>query len=102
MNSLETWELASYIVTVIGLPFAIAVFIYEQRREHDNDEEEEYQLLANAYIDFLKVVIANPDLHLRSNAPTLDLTPEQEERKSLPTAYEAETCPYFQRDMRLK
>jgi hypothetical protein len=80
MDNIETWELASYVVTVIGLPFAIAVFIYEKRRERDNEEEAEYQLLANAYIDFLKVVIENPDLHLRSNTPTLDLTPEQEER----------------------
>jgi hypothetical protein len=80
MSTFEAWELASYVVTVIGLPFAIAVFIYEQRRERDNEDEEGYQLLANAYIDFLKVVIANPDLHLRSNTPNLDLTPEQEER----------------------
>ena len=33
MTSLEMWELLSYIVTVTGLPLAIAVFIYEQRRE---------------------------------------------------------------------
>jgi hypothetical protein len=30
--SLEAWELASYVVTVVGLPFAIAVFLYEQRK----------------------------------------------------------------------
>ncbi len=80
MNALEYWELASYIVTVIGLPFAIAIFIYDQRRERDNEEEEEYQLLANAYNDFLKVVLVNPDLRLRSNPPTQNLTGEQEER----------------------
>lgn len=80
MTPLEYWELASYIVTVIGLPFAIAIFIYDQRRERDNEEEEEYQLLANAYNDFLKVVLVNADLHLRSTTATPNLTSEQEER----------------------
>jgi hypothetical protein len=76
----ETWELASYVVTVIGLPLAIAIFFYEQRKERGNEEAEAYQLLSNAYIDFLKVVLENPDLHLYTNAPTPDLTPEQRER----------------------
>jgi hypothetical protein len=80
MFDLPTWELASYVVTVIGLPLAIAVFLLEQRKERANEEDEVYQLLANAYNDFLKVVIDNADLHLRSNAPTPDLTPEQRER----------------------
>jgi hypothetical protein len=77
---LESWELASYVVTVIGLPLAIGLFLYEQRKERANEEDEVYQLLANAYNDFLKVVIDNADLRLRTHAPTPDLTPEQRER----------------------
>ncbi len=80
MGSKDTWELLSFVVTVIGLPVAIGVFLWEQRRERENAEEEEYQLLANSYIDFLKVVLANADLKLRSNTPTENLTAEQEER----------------------
>jgi len=80
MFDLESWELASYVVTVIGLPLAIVLFLYEQRKERANEEDEVYQLLSNAYNDFLKVVIDNADLHLRSNVPTPDLTPEQRER----------------------
>lgn len=80
MFDLESWELASYVVTVIGLPLAIALFIYGQRKERANEEDEVYQLLSNGYNDFLKVVIDNADLHLRSTAPTPDLTPEQRER----------------------
>ena len=76
----QTWELASYVVTVIGLPLAIAVFLFEQRKERANEEDEVYQLLSNAYNDFLKVVIDNADLRLRSAAATPDLTPEQRER----------------------
>ena len=76
----EFWELASYIVTALGLPVAIVFFILEQRKERDNEEEEAYQLLSNAYTDFLKVVLANPDLQLRTHEPLHDPTPEQRER----------------------
>lgn len=76
----DTWEVASYIVTVIGLPFAIAVFLWEQRKERNNEDEEGYQLLSDAYNDFLKIVLAHPDLQLRSNAPLPNPTPEQNER----------------------
>lgn len=78
--NLETWELLSYIVTVFGLPLAIFSFLLEQRKERENEDEEVYQQLSDAYIDFLKLVIANPDLNLRSQAPTPDLTDEQRER----------------------
>ena len=57
------WEIASYVVTVIGLPLAIGVFLLEQRRERRNEEDEVYQLLSDAYNDFLRVAIDNPDLH---------------------------------------
>jgi hypothetical protein len=79
--SLETWELLSYIVTAIGLPLAILVSLYEQKRERDNEEEEVYQLLSDNYQDFLKVALDNPDLRLFSAEETRELTKEQRERK---------------------
>jgi hypothetical protein len=78
--SLQTWELLSYIVTVFGLPLAIFAFIMEQRKERENEDEEVYQLLTADYTDFLKLVMANPDLKLRSQCETVDLTEEQQER----------------------
>ena len=75
----DTWEILSFIVTVIGLPVAIVIFFYQARRERANEEEEEYQLLNDAYNEFLRVVLEHPDLHLRSNN-TPNLTPDQEER----------------------
>lgn len=78
--TLETWELFSYVVTVIGLPFAIGIFFHEQRKERENEEEASWQQLSDAYIDFLEIVLANPDLKLRSQAQTPDLTDEQRER----------------------
>lgn len=77
---LATWELLSYVVTVVGLPFAIGVFLFEQRKERENEEEATWQQLSDAYIDFLEVVLANPDLKLRSQASTPDLSDEQRER----------------------
>ena len=74
------WEVASYVVTVVGLPLAIAVFIFDQRRERRNEEDEVYQLLSDAYNAFLRVVIDNPDLRLRSQTETPDLSAEQQER----------------------
>jgi len=78
--SLETWEMLSYMVTVIGLPLAIGVFVFEQRKERDNEDEEVYQLLSDNYQDFLKVTLENPDLRLFSAEKTPELTDEQRER----------------------
>ncbi|MCG2591592.1 hypothetical protein LZ009_02190 [Ramlibacter sp. XY19] len=76
----DFWEVASFIVTTLGLPFAILFFAWEQRKERDNEEEEQYQLLSDAYIDFLEVVLRHPDLHLRTNEPLENPTAEQRER----------------------
>ena len=75
--SLEAWEWMSYVVTVIGLPLAIAVFLYEQRKERENEEEEVYQLLSDNYQDFLKVALENPDLRLFSSDETTKLDADQ-------------------------
>lgn len=80
MFTLENWELASYIVTVVGLPLAIAVFLYEQRKERENEDEEAYQLLSDAYTDFLKLVLDNPDLQLRTRSHVPNLNADQRER----------------------
>lgn len=77
----ENWETASFVVTVFALPFAIFLFLYEQRKERDAEDEEAYQLLHNAYNDFLKIVLDNPDLQLRSMKIRSDLDEEQCERK---------------------
>jgi hypothetical protein len=76
----DNWELASWVVTVIGLPLAIFVFLYEQRRERENEEEAVYQLLSDNYQDFLKVALAHPDLHLFSSRETTGLSVEQREQ----------------------
>jgi hypothetical protein len=76
----DYWEVASFVVTVFALPFAIFLFLFEQRKERDAEDEEAYQLLQNAYNDFLKIVLDNPDLRLRGTNARDDLNEEQRER----------------------
>jgi len=75
-----TWELLSYIVTTIGLPVAIIVFVYEQKKERDNEDEEVYQLLSDNYQEFLRIALEHPDLHLFTAEQTPELTDQQRER----------------------
>lgn len=82
--SAEAWEIASYVVTVIGLPFAIGVFMLEQRKERQNEEEEIYQKLSDEYANFSRLLLENADLRLMSEEiPDEQLTPEQRERKKI-------------------
>lgn len=81
MSAMEWLEAASYLVTVVGLPLAIAVFVHERRRERQNDEEEIFLRLSDEYSDFMRLVIANADLQLLSTAPRGELGEEQQERR---------------------
>lgn len=82
MTSLLPWlEALSYLVTIIGLPLAIAVFVLDRRRDRQTDEEEIYLRLSDEYADFMRLVIENADLRLRSPHPPADLSEEQQERK---------------------
>jgi hypothetical protein len=80
MTTLETFELLSYVVTVVGLPLAISVFVFEQRKERNNEEEEVYQLLSDNYQQFLRVALEHPDLRLFASEETPALSEEQRER----------------------
>ena len=82
MTFLETMELLSYVVTVVGLPLAILTFVWEQRKERRNEEEEIFQRLSDEYREFLKLVLDNADLHLlRREGARAELTEEQKERR---------------------
>lgn len=80
IQNIEFWEMWSYVVTVFGLPLAIGVFLYEQRRSRQSDEEEIYQYLSEEYAEFQKLVLKNADLGLITGANGT-LTAEQQERK---------------------
>jgi len=79
---LEWCELLSYVVTIVGLPFAIGIFLYEQRKERLNEEAELYQRLSDEYNDFLKLVLDNADLQLlRRHGGEQQFSDEQIERR---------------------
>jgi hypothetical protein len=80
MSWRDAFEFASFVVTVVGLPFAAWVFYLQQRKERENEEEEAYQHLADAYNHFLEIVLANSDLQLRTHTALASPTPEQKER----------------------
>src|SRR3954469_6203760 len=82
MSTLEWFELASYVVTIIGLPFAIAIFVYEQRKERRNEDEEIFQRLSDEYRGFLRLVLDNADLQLlRRDVVRRIWSEEQKERR---------------------
>jgi hypothetical protein len=81
---LEWFELLSYVVTVVGLPLAIYVFLHEQGRERANEQEAIYQSLADQYDGFLRLILDHADLGLSGRySANQHLTDEQRERKHL-------------------
>ena len=84
MTIIEILEALSYVVTIIGLPFGIWVFIQEQRKERINDDEELYLQLSDEYSKFLRLVLANADLHLMTqSAPGTPFNADQIERRNI-------------------
>jgi hypothetical protein len=80
MMDVDTWVSLSSMVTVIGLPLAIIVFILQTRRERINDEIMVYESLSDTYQQFLRVALQHSDLHLFSESRTPTLNEEQYDR----------------------
>lgn len=84
LTNTESWEWASYVVTVVGLPFAIGVFILEQRKERQNEDEELYQALSDEYAEFSKLLLDNADLGLMTQRGRIRQYNEEElERRNI-------------------
>jgi hypothetical protein len=82
MDALQIAEFIFYAVEIFGLPFAIVVFLIEQRKERQTQQEEIFQRLSDEYREFLKLVLDNADLQLlRRHGARQDLTEEQKERR---------------------
>lgn len=80
----DSWEWASYVVTVFALPFGIAVFVHEQRRERQNEDEELYQRLSDEYAEFCQLLLTNADLRLMTQSmPPRQMNEEQAERRNV-------------------
>ena len=77
-------EALSYVVTILGFPGAIAVFVYEHRRRLVNEENEIHRNLSEEYDNFLRLVLDNADLLLlRRSGAAPSLSEEQLERREI-------------------
>ena len=77
-------EALSYVITILGFPVAICVFVYEHGRRLSNEEKELHRHLSEEYDNFLRLVLDNADLLLlrRSKKPSSP-SEEQSERRDI-------------------
>ncbi len=77
-------EALSQLVTILGFPLAIGVFVYEQRRRLKAEEDELHRHLSEEYDNFLRLGLDNADLLLwRRVDPSMKLSEEQLERRDI-------------------
>lgn len=82
MQFMTTLEALSYIVTILGLPIAITVFVVQQRQQRQNEENELHRTLSEEFDNFLKLTLDNSDLLLiQGSSQNRKLTAEQQERQ---------------------
>jgi hypothetical protein len=69
-ETLPWLEALSYLVTIVGLPLAIVVFVLDRRRDRQTDEEEIYPRLSGEYADFMRLVSTTPIcVHAQARRP---------------------------------
>lgn len=61
-NFLEWMELLSYIATVVGIPLAIFVFVHEEKKERQAEQEEIYEKLMDHYARIQERLFEYPEL----------------------------------------
>ncbi len=77
-------EILSYLVTILGFPAAIYVFVHEQRRQRAASISETHRQLAEEYDNFLRLALSNADLLLFRDSVDHDaFTEEQRERRDI-------------------
>ena len=89
-DTMQVWELLSYLVTVLGLPVAVLTIWREMRAERANEakeleqrEDEIYVQLSQQYSAFLEAVLAHPELDVLDDGSNDSLTPEQKRRQAI-------------------
>lgn len=78
LTILEFFELLSYIATVVGIPLALLTFVYQERKERQNEQEEIYDKLMGHYAEIQEKLFEYPELDLHDQ-PSLD--PETKRRQ---------------------
>lgn len=77
-------EALSYLVTILGLPFALGVFVFEQRKRRAVEENGLHRMLSEEYDNFLRLLLEHADLSVfrRSRADS-ELDEGQIERRQI-------------------
>lgn len=84
MDLRQALEILSYVVTILGFPTAIIVFVIQERHQRQNEENGLHRMLSEEYDNFLQLMLANSDLLLfRNTLAEEGLTPEQRERRHI-------------------
>jgi len=73
------FQLIANIVTAIGLPFAIATFIYQKKKESDAEKENTFHQLDESYVSYMQLCLVNSDLDIFGNAIEEDYDPTEEQ-----------------------
>ena len=88
--TLRAWEMLSYLVTVLGLPFAAFALWREMRAERANEEkeleqreDEIYVALSQQYSAILEAALAHPELDALDSSGGAALTGEQQRRQAI-------------------
>jgi len=55
-------ELLSYMATVVGIPLGLSIFLYQEHKERQNEEEEIYDKLMEHYTQVLTKLFEHPEL----------------------------------------
>lgn len=71
-NDLMTWmEFLSYVATVFGIPLALFVFVFEEKKERQAEQEEIYEKLMDHYARIQEKLFEHPELD-QHDAPLND------------------------------
>lgn len=61
-------EALAYCATIIGIPVAIAVFIYQKRKDRIAQETDTYLRANDKYVQYLTLCLQHPDLGFCENS----------------------------------
>ena len=64
LTVLEFFELLSYVATIIGIPLALMTFVYQEKKERQNEQEEIYDKLMGHYADIQEKLFEYPELDM--------------------------------------
>lgn len=75
---LETFEFLSYVATVVGIPLALLTFVYQEKKERQNEQEEIYDKLMGHYAEIQEKLFEYPELDMHGEQ---SVDPETQRRQ---------------------